>query len=580
MKTPKPITRTTIDVLSELNKSPDAWSRIGVDNALLSSRTGTEEEQAEAEMMALVGTAELIGDDDFVGEKTTIIGLGRTASQATLELMAVEGRYDTVTSLTEEQTNREQLAICIKTGRGKGIERYYFPLDDATLAHFEVDMVEEDGPHYVTQLRKSCRQMGGYLRSEEFRKLDPDAKQEQAEQILEGINSVLRTYADGSVIQVESSRYSQHTSKPGQYSVEEKNQPLRTLAGDAAKFILPVGSTEPVLELVDSQAQVKYWIQPKYITEILSFNGESDMQTVDLFGQWFDQEYQGVAYSLEVDLGYARKAIQDEEEWEQVYGEAIEELEAELPSGDLLDAVYLTGFVFTNDGNDNYQLTFCDSDMIMIDGPEFIEVDGEFKAVLSATIWDSTTKEEGTVCVVPSQDYLMRFESPMGEESKIYTIVSAMHRDADGARAIISTPDFYQLPLDEQQEVLEIYAESVSDHLATLDEFFEDYRVDFRVTEYRCLPGDILGLGWDNPLVNHEKVVGGATLSVVADAFSVHNPDTDDPTRVEAFKGSEEFVMSNGEPMVVLESTVTDMYYLVRVRDIIHCAPIFETGEQ
>jgi hypothetical protein len=65
----------------------------------------------------------------------------------------------------------------------------------------------------------------------------------------------------------------------------------------------------------------------------------------------------------------------------------------------------------------------------------------------------------------------------------------------------------------------------------------------------------------------------------VADTFSMYNPDVEDGSRTTAFQSIDEFILSDGEPMVVLESTMTGMYYLVKARDIVHCAPIVSSDE-
>ena len=164
MELPKSPVQTTIDILAELNSRPDGWSTIAAQNILL-NKSGNDAEQAEAEMCAFSAAGEIIGDEDLRGEPTRVIGLGRTAGQKTLELIAVDGRYDATTSLVNQGTGHEQIAICVKTGRGKHTERYYFPLDDAALARFDVTIAEGERFDYLTRLKKVCRQMKDYLRS-------------------------------------------------------------------------------------------------------------------------------------------------------------------------------------------------------------------------------------------------------------------------------------------------------------------------------------------------------------------------------------------------------------------------------
>ncbi len=277
-------------------------------------------------MLAFSTVGKIIGDEDLWGEPTRVIGLGRTASQKALELIAVDGRYDATTSLVNQGTGHEQIAICVKTGRGKHTERYYFPLDDAALARFDVTIAEGERFDYLTRLKKVCRQMKDYLRSADFRELAPDVHKEQVRQLLDEVNAILAMHTNGGSVRVECTRYSEHVITPEMYSVGAEHRPLLTAIGDAARFIVPEGSEEPVLELTDETAHAKHWIRPEAIIEIMPLETGEDMQTVDLFGQWFGPEYQGVAYSLETDLAYARQSYLDDDEWQMMREEAIEEL--------------------------------------------------------------------------------------------------------------------------------------------------------------------------------------------------------------------------------------------------------------
>ena len=88
MELPKSPVQTTINLLAELRNRPDGWGAIAAQNILL-NKSGNDAEQAEAEMCAFSAAGEIIGDEDLQGESTRVIGLGRTAGQKTLELMAV-----------------------------------------------------------------------------------------------------------------------------------------------------------------------------------------------------------------------------------------------------------------------------------------------------------------------------------------------------------------------------------------------------------------------------------------------------------------------------------------------------------
>ena len=92
-------------------------------------------------------------------------------------------------------------------------------------------------------------------------------------------------HTNGGSVRVECTRYSEHVITPEMYSVGAEHRPLLTAIGDAARFIVPEGSEEPVLELTDETAHAKHWIRPEAIIEIMPLETGEDMQTVDLFGQ-------------------------------------------------------------------------------------------------------------------------------------------------------------------------------------------------------------------------------------------------------------------------------------------------------
>lgn len=241
MELPKSPVQTTINLLAELRNLPDGWGAIAAQNILL-NKSGNDAEQAEAEMCAFSAAGEIIGDEDLRGEPTRVIGLGRTASQKALELMTVDGRYDTMTSLVDVENGHEQIAVCIKTGRGKHTERCYFPLDGAALARFDVTIAEEGRSHYLTRLKKVCRQMRDYVRSDDFRELTPDVQEEQVGQLLDEVNAVLAMQTNGGKVRIECSCYSEHVTTPEMYSVGVERQPLFAVTGDTARFIMPEGA--------------------------------------------------------------------------------------------------------------------------------------------------------------------------------------------------------------------------------------------------------------------------------------------------------------------------------------------------
>ena len=221
-----------------------------------------------------------------------------------------------------------------------------------------------------------------------------------------------------------------------------------------------------------------------------------------------------------------------------------------------------------------YKLKFFDTNEVVVDKVEFIRVGSEFRATLSATLPGDDGRCDQTINIVPSPGHLIRFESPLANEAGLVSVVAGISGEAKGSAELVGSSGFYDLNLESQRAALNIYDECAEDHLAELSDLIGEDTIEFRVTEYRNVPQDLLGLGWGSPMVAHEKAAGGVTLSIFVESFSVYNPDTDDPGRERPFESVDDFALSGGEPMIVLTNEMTGMHYLVKLRDIVDCSVI------
>ena len=560
----------TFDVLDELRSAPEAWDSIARANAKL-NRSGKKSKKIANETEALTETAEIIGDDDLQGGKATIIGLGRTASHATFGMVAVEGRYESLAVLKNDH-GRRQAAVCVRTGRGKSVEKYYFPLDSEALAYFEVEVTEQDRPRYLIELEKNCQIIKRYLKSAEFQGLEESAKYDQMELIVEDLNLYLGAYIYGDRFEVECSRHSSHVETSGVYSVESESKKSTRIYGNNLQVVLLDSSDGPIIELSDSSSGTRYRLQPADIDDVIQYEDDNAV-VVNLFDRWFDDSYQDAARSLETDLKYAD--YEDLNEWNNTYLDAVEDLEHRLPSDNLLDLVRITGFAYVQVGRGDYELKFFDTNEVIVDEVEFIRVGSEFRATLSATLPGDDGRSDQTINIVPSPEYLIRFESPLSaDEIGLKSAIAILHSEAEGSAELVNSPDFYSLSLENQKAALNIYEERAEEHLAELSDMAGEDTIEFRVTEYRNVPQDLLELGWGSPMVAHEKATGGVTLSIFAESFSVYSPDTDNPGRERPFESVDDFALSGGEPMIVLTNEITGMHYLVKLRDIVDCSVI------
>lgn len=259
-----------------------------------------------------------------------------------------------------------------------------------------------------------------------------------------------------------------------------------------------------------------------------------------------------------------------------MYQDAVEELEEELPFSSIPARIKLTGFVFTEDDS-GFNLEFYDCDDVSISGLDFIEIDKEMRAVITASTYDTSTHEEQVIYIVPSPSYLTRLELVMGDSERAASVIDQMHEQAQIAKQISHSVNFYKLTLEEQCSILSAPADAVSEQVGVLVGCFADSRIDSRVRRFYQLPADVLHVtGWHSELISEYRSEGDTLLSVVADTMDVYNPDIDDIEGSGPLESLSDLPLSGGEPMVVMEDQGRGMLYLVRVSYIVHRAPVLE----
>ena len=158
--------------------------------------------------------------------------------------------------------------------------------------------------------------------------------------------------------------------------------------------------------------------------------------------------------------------------------------------------------------------------------------------------------------------------------------VGQIHQVAERAMVFISSSDFYKLPIALQVERLRDHEREVKEHLSWAERFLEDDsspEIEVRVSAFFSQSEDTLALGWNHPLVLETTSSNGDELVIFADSICVCNPDLDniDPDAT-PFASSDDFALSDGEPMVRLYLNMAGVYSLVRARDIVSVEPILE----
>ena len=596
--------KTTVDVLSEL-RTGDAWVQIMAENMALNSAK-TEGEQAQAEMEAYANASYALHDEEFVHRPVTIIGLGRTAADSTLRLMAVSGMYVAVSSMPCGEELAEQdgvlsaddevLALCVKAGAKKQREDYYFALHPAALVHAEAEIIETDESRLVHYLKTAAWQVQSALRSKEFLSATKHDQQKQVEYMQQDLDQALEQVHCLGDMAVHCSGHAVHTQQSEMYQFSGSSPEINPLAEQLAtmvnartvpceprkvlngslRFVIPRANGRwgdaPVLE-ISADDTTQYWVTMEQLQDIVPNTSHDDAEaTVDLLEEYLDDEWQETAQDLADDLTYGESVLADDE-WQEDYLDAVRALEDRLPNDALLDGVIVTGMVI---GDEGYELI---DETCSIEGVDFMKIKGKYRAVLCAGAYDSESGEERRLRIIPDRHMLSRFEAIIGNESEAPDLVQELQEEALTARAIVHSPGFFDMPLDEQRDILSAPAEAVEDNLRVASNLFENCNMSFRVTSYRCLPGALLSVvPWGDSAVTEQTADEGETLLIVSDEYAVSNPDLDDTERTEPFRSLVDFPLTNGEPSVILEDKTTDLFYLVRARDIVYVAPVFHSA--
>ena len=179
----------------------------------------------------------------------------------------------------------------------------------------------------------------------------------------------------------------------------------------------------------------------------------------------------------------------------------------------------------------------------------------------------------------PRDSHLVELGEPT-DEIEITDMIGLICQEADGAEAFVSSPIFRKLSLDIQRKALERYEDAIAEHLSTVTQFLDSVdplEIEVRVTAFRCQPESTLCLGWSNPLVSQSSFSEDNDVTLTVDFVKVYNPDlADSKDRTEPFTSRDDFTLSGGEPMVLFGIGMTEMYYLVRARDILSLVPVYE----
>lgn len=540
--------------------SDEDWRRIAGANLLLDGEGENDEIAiAEIEQAAHAG--------DIEGEKVRVVGYSQSEEDDSYRLQSVEGVADLISPIEIDPEipapfaiyTKEMAALCVRTSQND----YYFPLDKQAIVSIELLPDDSSIPRCVRKLRHYADKI------EEVAGVGDIQDAESRRLLIDEINDVLNEipYDDG--IQVKCQAYKVKIDGR-ENNVEDANSAV--LSGWLPSFTWR--DDRPVLEMFDIKNRfTTFCVDMKDVLDMAPIDKEEIGASIDLFETVFNDDFQETAWQLATDLSYVDESEFDEvsREYTQTLNDQLSEFSATKLYG--ISAVDFTGFVLASDAtkNNELQYEFMDISGACIDGMCFVSYHDKFYAALEVTIDDESGGFPKKVYVIPDRDKIIRLEGFDGEAEELKMAVNELHKIANFASEVVNDECFYKLPLDEQLDVLSQYecaARNVIQDISRVREF----KGECVVSAYRCLPGDLLNavLWNDVPLeeVNSREYVEEFALR--ADNLAIWNPEINDRPDIDGrILSVSELPLSRGEPVLIVNNTEENKYYLVRCSDVI-----------
>ena len=538
--------------------SDEDWRRIAGANLLL----GEENDEiaiAEIEQAAHAG--------DIEGEKVRIVGYSQSEEDDSYRLQSVEGVADLISPMEIDPEipapfaiyTKEMAALCVRTSQ----KDYYFPLDKQAIVSIELLLDDSGAPRCVRKLRHYANKIeevagAGDIQDAESRRL-----------LIDEMNDVLNEIPYDGGIQVKCQAYKVKIDGR-ENDVEDANPAV--LSGWLPSFTWR--DDRPVLEMFDIKNRfATFYVDMKDVLDMAPIDKEEIGASIDLFETVFNDDFQETAWQLATDLSYVDESEFDEvsREYAQTLNDQLSEFSATKLYG--ISTVGFTGFALAPDAtkNNELQYEFMDISGACIDGMCFVSYHDKFYAAIEMTIDDESGGFTKKIYVMPDRDKIIRLEGFDGEAEELKMAVNELHKIANFASEVVNDECFYKLPLGEQLDVLSQYecaARNVIQDISRVREF----KGECVVLAYRCLPGDLLNavLWNDVPLEEVSSREYVEKFALRADSLVVWNPEINDRPDVDGrILSVSELPLSRGEPVLIVNNTEENKYYLVRCSDVI-----------
>lgn len=545
---------TGIDLLGRLSK--DDWRQIAAANLYLGG---------ESEAEALGDVEKVMRTDEIEGERARVVGYRQT-EYGSYELCTVEGVIDLVSSLENDPEipvpfviyTKKMAALCVRTVENDRPDDYYFPLDPQAILSAELFPDDSVSPRYIRKLRHYVDKTQEAVEKNDIRDVA------SREYLIDDLNGVLGDISQGTEVRIDCRAYRRRAGGI-EYGVDVEAR-AQVLFGAAPLFVWR--DNRPILEMVDPKdSSVIFRIDVKDIIDILPIRENDYKKGDDLFEVVFTEEFQQLAWQLATDLKYT-----DEPYFSNTVRNHIKTLSEALPDELGFNAIGLSGFVISPSGvNNKLQYEFIDSDGAYFNAVKFVRYDGAIYAVLELLLHDDLSSSSRKIYAVPSRDKLLRFESLNNDAKDLELAVDLLHDIARDVSEVFDSEVFYDFSLEDQLEILKQYEDESCCVIRTISEPRE-FKGECVVMAYRCLPGDLLStVSWNDAALKEVGVGEEAEpFTLRADKVKLWNPELEDSSYLtKQISNILDLPLSLGEPMLILGNSKDDMFYLVRVRDVV-----------
>ena len=469
-----------------------------------------------------------------------------------------------------------------------------FPLRRSTIDTFELwDIPENERLHaYFTDLTRMAKQTRVLTHEREFYMLTGAEQADILSQCLQSMNQSLEgVLSDDNVVHLTTRRYIDITAKDGLPSEIlrcETDQPI-SLEAPILEFVIPelaadttfsspddfpYSQGEPLCMLHDPNDGRFLWVACDDVEGFDFIYNSPERQktdgTVDLCRELASPNNQAW---LEAVYDAAERA-NDSGEVAEIVREMLPELESRI-GRTLPGAMFIfEGVVVVDNGTGDTSALPFQNETVVATGCDLHFIDGRWQLGVDVEVIDSNSDTvEGFV--LPSRTYCTRLElveQPEPDKDLIRTLTHIARR----CHQTTHSPGFKRASLDKQHRLLDASIDHLDEIVREFAPTEENETISCLAKGYLCQPSEFVGIvdPVSLPYVTQKSSGTDDFFHMEGDVIGCGYPEID-LERQQPYKTPEDFPISKGEPMILIENTTTGMAYFVRARDVRRLSPTY-----